>query len=88
MTRIAALIAATALFATPAVAGTYSAKPINAPSQANIIRKDRSCTFSADASPRKAATYWLPERVSLRIFLTIRSRLMPRRRSTNNEPSR
>jgi hypothetical protein len=47
MTRIAALIAATALFAAPAVAGTYSAKPVAVPSQNKIIGKDVSWTFSA-----------------------------------------
>ena len=46
MTRIAALIAATALFAAPAAAESYSAKPIAAPSQTKVIGKDISWTYS------------------------------------------
>lgn len=49
MTRTAALIAAAALLAAPAVAGTYSAKPIATPSQTKIIGKDVSWTFSGSA---------------------------------------
>ena len=57
MTRFAALIAASALIAAPAVAGTYAAKPIAAPSTAKIIGKDISwacgangCAGSTDSS--------------------------------------
>ena len=46
MARFAALIAASALFATPAVAATYSAKPIAAPSQTKIIGKDISWNYA------------------------------------------
>lgn len=46
MTRIAALIAASALAAAPAAAATYSAKPLAAPSNAKIIGKDISWTYS------------------------------------------
>jgi hypothetical protein len=46
MTRFAALIAASALFATPAIAATYSAKPIAAPSQTKIIGKDISWSYA------------------------------------------
>jgi hypothetical protein len=48
MTRMAALFAATALFAAPAVAGTYSAKPLAAPATAKIIGKDISWTCGAN----------------------------------------
>jgi len=48
MTRMAALFVATALFAAPAVAGTYSAKPISVPASAKIIGKDISWTCSAN----------------------------------------
>ena len=57
MTRAAALIAAATLLATPAFAGTYSAKPVAAPTAAKIIGKDISwtcgangCSGSTDAS--------------------------------------
>src|SRR4030095_12119974 len=48
MTRIAALFAATALFAAPAVAGSYSAKPLSVPASAKIIGKDISWTCGAN----------------------------------------
>ena len=48
MTRIATLFAVTALFAAPAVAGTYSAKPLAVPASAKIIGKDISWTCSAN----------------------------------------
>ena len=47
MTRFAALIAATALAASPAVAGTYSAKPAAVPAAKKIIGKDISWTCGA-----------------------------------------
>ena len=47
MTRIAAIFAATALFAAPAIAGTYSAKPISVPASTKIIGKDISWTCGA-----------------------------------------
>jgi hypothetical protein len=57
MTRFAALFTAAALLAGPAVAGTYSAKPVTAPATAKIIGKDISwacgpaaCNGSTDAS--------------------------------------
>lgn len=57
MTRIAAIIAAATLVAAPAFAGTYSAKPVAAPSTAKIIGKDISwacaggtCRGSTEAS--------------------------------------
>ena len=48
MTRMAALFVASALFAAPAVAGTYSAKPISVPASAKIIGKDISWTCGAN----------------------------------------
>lgn len=48
MTRVAALIAAATLFAAPAFAGTYSAKPVTAPTTAKIIGKDISWTRDGD----------------------------------------
>lgn len=48
MTRIAAFIAAAAL-ASPAFAGTYSAKPVAAPATAKIIGKDISWNCTAGA---------------------------------------
>jgi len=42
MTRFAALIAVIALAAAPAVASTYSAKPLSAPSHNRIVGKDIS----------------------------------------------
>ena len=48
MTRIAAIFAATALFAAPALAGTYSAKPLAVPSSAKIIGKDISWACGAN----------------------------------------
>jgi hypothetical protein len=49
MTRIAAIFAIAALAAAPAVAGTYSAKPIAAPAATKIIGKDISWVCGADA---------------------------------------
>ena len=42
MNRVAAFIAATSFLAVPAMAGTYSAKPVTAPASAKIIGKDIS----------------------------------------------
>ena len=42
MNRVAAFIAAASFLAVPAMAGTYSAKPIAAPASAKIIGKDIS----------------------------------------------
>ena len=57
MTRAAAFIAAAALFAAPAFASSYSAKPVAAPETTKIIGKDISwacsvngCTGSTEAS--------------------------------------
>ena len=47
MNRVAAFIAAAAL-AAPALAGTYSAKPVAAPATAKIIGKDISWKCTAD----------------------------------------
>jgi len=49
MKRFAALFAAATLLAAPAVAGTYSAKPIAAPTATKIIGKDISWTCGPDA---------------------------------------
>ena len=49
MTRTAAILAIAALAAAPAVAGTYSAKPLAAPGATKIIGKDISWTCGADA---------------------------------------
>ncbi len=48
MTRIAALIAVAALAASPAVAGSYSAKPVAAPTSTKIIGKDISWSRDGD----------------------------------------
>ena len=48
MTRFAALFAAAALAASPAVAGTYSAKPAAAPAAKKIIGKDVSWSCAGD----------------------------------------
>ena len=59
MNRMAVLFVATALFAAPAVAGTYSAKPISVPASAKIIGKDISWTCTADGcryAPADATT--------------------------------
>ena len=48
MIRIAALIAAAALAATPAFAGTYSAKPVAVPAAGKIIGKDISWSCAGD----------------------------------------
>ena len=57
MIRVAAFIAAATLFAAPAFAGTYAAKPVAAPATAKIIGKDISwacaggtCRGSTEAS--------------------------------------
>jgi hypothetical protein len=57
MTRVAAFIVAATLLATPAFAGSYSAKPVAAADTAKIIGKDISwacsangCTGSTEAS--------------------------------------
>jgi len=47
MTRFAALFGAATLLAAPAIAGTYSAKPIAAPAATKIIGKDISWTCGA-----------------------------------------
>ena len=49
MTRFAAIFTAATLLAAPAVAGTYSAKPIAAPTATKIIGKDISWTCGPDA---------------------------------------
>jgi len=50
MTRVATLIfAAASLVATPALAGTYSAKPSITPASARIIARDISWTCGPDA---------------------------------------
>ncbi len=49
MIRFAALVAAAALTATPALAGTYSAKPVTASTAARIIARDISWTCGPDA---------------------------------------
>lgn len=48
MNRAVALIAAATLFAAPAYAGSYSAKPVAAPAAGKIIGKDISWACSAD----------------------------------------
>jgi hypothetical protein len=57
MTRFAAIFTAAALLAAPAMAGSYSAKPLTAPATAKIIGKDiswactaGSCQGSTDSS--------------------------------------
>jgi carboxylesterase type B len=57
MTRFAPIFAAAALIAAPAMAGSYSAKPLAAPAATKIIGKDiswscaaGSCQGSTDAS--------------------------------------
>jgi hypothetical protein len=49
MTRFASIFAAAALLSAPAMAGTYSAKPIAAPAAAKIIGKDISWVCGPDA---------------------------------------
>jgi len=49
MTRFAPIFAAAALIAAPAMAGTYSAKPLTAPAAAKIIGKDISWACGAEA---------------------------------------
>ena len=60
MTRIAAILAVAAFAAAPAVAGTYSAKPIAAPAANKIIGKDISWNF-ADGSFRGATDASRPQ---------------------------
>jgi hypothetical protein len=48
MNRVAAFIAAATLFAGPAFAGTYSAKPVAAPAAGKIIGKDISWACAGD----------------------------------------
>ncbi len=47
MTRIVAMIAATSLFAVPALAGSYAAKPLAAPVAKTIVGKDISWSCGA-----------------------------------------
>jgi len=49
MTRFASIFAVAALLGAPAMAGTYSAKPIAAPAATKIIGKDISWTCGPDA---------------------------------------
>lgn len=49
MTRFASIFAAAALLSAPAMAGTYSAKPIAAPAATKIIGKDISWVCGPDA---------------------------------------
>lgn len=49
MTRFAAVFAAVALLGSPVMAGTYSAKPIAAPTSPKIIGKDISWVCGPDA---------------------------------------
>lgn len=48
MIRVAAFIAAATFAAVPALAASYSAKPVAAPAETKIIGKDISWTCSAD----------------------------------------
>ena len=48
MNRVAALIAAASFVAAPAYAGTYTAKPVAAPTAAKIIGKDISWARDGD----------------------------------------
>ena len=48
MTRVAAFIVAATLIGAPAFGGTYSAKPVAAPTAGKIIGKDISWTCSAN----------------------------------------
>lgn len=54
MNRVAALIVAASFLATPAVAATYSAKPVAAPTAAKIIGKDIS--WARDGSGYRGST--------------------------------
>ena len=47
MIRVAAILAATALFAAPALAGSYSAKPVATPADSRIVGKNIAWTCSA-----------------------------------------
>jgi hypothetical protein len=49
MNRAAVLIAVASVFAAPAVAGTYSAKPMAGPTAAKIIGKDISWAREGDS---------------------------------------
>lgn len=53
MTRLLTALAATALIASPAFAGSYVAKPVSAPTEAKIIGKDIRWTC-ADGACRGA----------------------------------
>ena len=57
-------------------------------SQEGLEGRDRKRRSSKEDNAKRRAAYHLPARLSLRIFRTIRSRLMPRRRSTKSVPSR
>jgi len=48
MTRIAALFAAVTLVSSPAVAATYTAKPVTSPTASKIIGKDISWACGAE----------------------------------------
>src|SRR5206468_8993068 len=48
-----------------------------------VERGDRELGGSKEDDPQTVARYHLPARVSFRILRTMRSRLMPRKRSTN-----
>jgi len=49
MTRLAVLVSAAALAASPALASSYSAKPVAAPAAKKIIGKDISWACGADS---------------------------------------
>ena len=57
MTRAAAFIAVAALFAAPAFAGTYSAKPVAAPEATKIIGKDNRWACSSNGCTTQASTW-------------------------------
>ena len=49
MTRLALLIAAAALASSPAIAGSYSAKPVAAPAKSKIVGRDIAWTCGPGA---------------------------------------
>ncbi len=49
MTRLAILFAAAALVSSPAIAGSYSAKPVAAPAKSKIVGRDIAWTCGANA---------------------------------------
>ena len=49
MNRVAAFIAAASFLAAPALAGSYTARPVAAPANAKIIGKDISWTRDGDS---------------------------------------